>query len=154
MQKGREYQMKSNREFIIFYLDIIYPFNNIVIFIQKEFFKISGTQMCVSDIYRTKKYASFSVAYMSCARILKQQASCIYHQTLHEFIYKVTLINIGRQNWYIFFVIITFYFIKQSVSLYTSNIKMATMSICKICNYQMKLLFLLQYDETTILTRR
>ena len=65
--------------------------------------------MCVCDIYRTKKYASFSVADMSCARILKQQASCIYHQTLHEFIYKVTLINIGRQNWYIFFVIITFY---------------------------------------------
>ena len=65
--------------------------------------------MYLCDLYRTKKYASFSVADMSCARILKQQASCIYHQTLHEFIYKVTLINIGRQNWYIFFVIITFY---------------------------------------------
>lgn len=70
--------------------------------------------MCVCDIYRTKKYASFSVAYMSCARILKQQASCIYHQTLHEFIYKVTLINIGRQNWYIFFVIITFYTLSKA----------------------------------------
>ena len=100
--------------------------------------------MFVCDTYKTKKYALFSVAYMSCARILKQQASCIYHQTLHEFIYKVTIINIGRQNWYIFFVIITFYFIEQIISLYTSNIKMATMSICKIGNYQMKLLFLLQ----------